>query len=77
MTETILALVVVALLIHNSYLQRSFLKHFSELERKLAQIPDAKTEVDSPNQLDQNKYRDITDVSPQEAVSALKNSITE
>jgi hypothetical protein len=65
MTETILSVVILLLLIHNLLIQRNFLSHLKELEKKMAGVED-KGKVESPNQIEENHYRDIADVNPGE-----------
>lgn len=63
MTEIILAIVIFLLLLHNFSTQRQFLTHLKQLEDKLAKIEN-EDKVDSPNQIGENRYRDIDDISP-------------
>ena len=65
MTETLLVIVVAMLLLHNFSIQRQFLNHLKELEQKLAGIEE-KGKVETPNEIDENHYRDIADVNPSE-----------
>lgn len=65
MTEIILSIVILLLLIHNFSIQRTFLGHLKQLELKMVNIePEGK--VATPNEISENVYRDISDVSSTE-----------
>ena len=63
MIEIILCFIIFVLFLHNIITQRMFLTHLQRLENKLAKIDDP-DKVDSPNDIKENKYRDIDDVPP-------------
>lgn len=67
MTEILLVIVVAMLLLHNFSIQRQFLNHLKELEQKLAGMEE-KGKVETPNDIQENHYRDIADVNPSEII---------
>lgn len=62
MTEIILTVVIFLLLLNTLTTQRQFLNHLKQLEDKLAKI-DPEDKVASPNEIAENTYRDIDNVS--------------
>ncbi len=66
MTEIILGGVILLQLIHSLARDRQFLSHLERLENKLAKIDNSK--VESPNEIEENRYRDIADVTPAEVM---------
>jgi len=67
MTEITLCIILFFLLLHNFSIQKSFLLHLKELENTLAGIK-TETDVESPNEIEHNNYRDIADVPPTEII---------
>lgn len=67
MTEILLVVVVAMLLLHNFSIQKQLLEHLKELEHKLAGIEE-KGKVETPNDIEENHYRDIADVNPSEII---------
>lgn len=65
MTETLLVIVVGMLLLHNFFIQRQFLSQIKALSNKLADIEE-EGKVETPNDIQENHYRDIADVKPGE-----------
>ena len=67
MIEICLVAVIFFLLLHNISIQKQFLSHLKELEQKLAGIePEGK--LARPNEIAENPYRDISEVSPNEII---------
>jgi hypothetical protein len=67
MTEIVLVAVIALLLIHDFSTQRQFLNHLKDLEYKLAGM-EGKGKVETPNEIAENHYRDISDVNPDEVI---------
>lgn len=67
MIETFLVIVIALLLLHSFSMERQFLNHLKELENKLAGIEE-KGKVETPNDIQENIYRDIADVNPNEVI---------
>lgn len=67
MIEISLVVIIFLLLIHNFSIEKQFLTHLKQLEDKLAGIA-PKDEVETPNDIKENPYRDISDVSPNEII---------
>jgi len=67
MTEIILCVVIVALLLHNFSLNKTYLNHLKELERQLANLG-SEDKVATPNDIRENHYRDISEVNPNEII---------
>ena len=63
MIEIVLVVVIFLLLFSNFSTQRQFLLHLKQLENKLAKIEE-KDNVETPNEIKENVYRDIDDVPP-------------
>ena len=64
MTEIVLVVIIFLLLFSNFATQRNFLTHLKQLENKLADIEE-KDNVETPNEIAENIYKDIDDVPPQ------------
>lgn len=67
MIEISLVVIIFLLLIHNFSIEKQFLTHLKQLEDKLAGIA-PKDEVETLNDIKENPYRDISDVSPNEII---------
>jgi len=54
-------------LLHNFAIQRQYLSHLKELEAEVLGI-DLGGKVATPNEIAENPYRDISEVSPNEII---------
>lgn len=70
-TEIILAVLLVILVIRDYAKDKAFLAHIKELEFKLltGQVPEA----GEPNDIEEKSYRDLDQITPQEALQSIKN----
>jgi hypothetical protein len=67
MIEICLVAIIFFLLLHNFAIQKQYLSHLKELEAKVLGI-ELEGKVATPNEIAENPYRDISEVSPNEII---------